>query len=319
MKRILFFFCFLLSISEVYTHEVINNEFETLIEAVKLDCHSNFDFVRVKGGLSNHNFIIYLDGQAYFLKMPGQPSDITGNDIEREMLNTKTASDLGIAPKIIYYSRTHNAILSQYIHGNGQYPNTHSHEVMASLMLKVRKLHDSQQEFQLRITPYEFLDRIYDTAKRIPADLPDVIDNEILPFICQMKQHQLTLPLVPCHMDLHHKNIIDDGQDFWIIDWEYSASCDPYFDLALLSSTDNFTDEEMKQLLILYNGKFDQRIYEHLYQLRIIADLYWGLWCFVSAKMSDIDFSKNSWGNTNSYHEWGNLFLNNALERVRPL
>ena len=90
------------------------------------------------------------------------------------------------------------------------------------------------------------------------------------------------------------------------------------FDLALLSSSDNFTDAEMKKLLSLYNGEFDPIVFEHLYQLRIVADLSWGLWCLVYDKLSDIDFSQSSWSNPNfnSYREWSHLFLIRALERI---
>ncbi len=35
-----------------------------------------------------------------------------------------------------------------------------------------------------------------------------------------------------CHHDLHHLNILDDGERLWLVDWEYGGGGDPLFDLA---------------------------------------------------------------------------------------
>jgi thiamine kinase-like enzyme len=35
-----------------------------------------------------------------------------------------------------------------------------------------------------------------------------------------------------CHHDLHHLNILDDGERLWLVDWEYGGRGDPLFDVA---------------------------------------------------------------------------------------
>ena len=37
---------------------------------------------------------------------------------------------------------------------------------------------------------------------------------------------------VLCHNDSHWDNVLDDGDDLWVIDWEYAGMGDPMFDLA---------------------------------------------------------------------------------------
>ena len=37
---------------------------------------------------------------------------------------------------------------------------------------------------------------------------------------------------VPCHDDLHHLNLVDDGERLWLVDWEYGGAGDPVYDLA---------------------------------------------------------------------------------------
>lgn len=41
-------------------------------------------------------------------------------------------------------------------------------------------------------------------------------------------------PVRLCHHDLHAANLIDDGRQLWLIDWEYAAPGDPMFDLAVM-------------------------------------------------------------------------------------
>jgi thiamine kinase-like enzyme len=36
----------------------------------------------------------------------------------------------------------------------------------------------------------------------------------------------------PCHHDLHHLNVLDDGERLWLVDWEYGGRGDPLMDIA---------------------------------------------------------------------------------------
>ena len=40
------------------------------------------------------------------------------------------------------------------------------------------------------------------------------------------------LPSVPCHNDLLAENYIDDSEQLWIVDFEYSGNNDPTFELG---------------------------------------------------------------------------------------
>jgi aminoglycoside phosphotransferase (APT) family kinase protein len=43
---------------------------------------------------------------------------------------------------------------------------------------------------------------------------------------------QRNAPTSLCHNDLHHLNVLDDGDRLWLVDWEYGGCGDPLFDLA---------------------------------------------------------------------------------------
>jgi len=57
-----------------------------------------------------------------------------------------------------------------------------------------------------------------------------------------------------CHNDLHHLNILDDGDRLWLVDWEYGGCGDPLFDLASFLCQHGSTHEERQVLLSAYAG-----------------------------------------------------------------
>jgi thiamine kinase-like enzyme len=57
-----------------------------------------------------------------------------------------------------------------------------------------------------------------------------------------------------CHNDLHHLNILDDGERLWLVDWEYGGCGDPLFDLASFLCQHQSTSEERQVLLSAYAG-----------------------------------------------------------------
>jgi thiamine kinase len=55
-----------------------------------------------------------------------------------------------------------------------------------------------------------------------------------------------------CHNDVHHLNLIDDGTRLWLLDWEYAAIGDPYFDLASVCCYHQFDQAQRHALLDCY-------------------------------------------------------------------
>jgi thiamine kinase-like enzyme len=60
--------------------------------------------------------------------------------------------------------------------------------------------------------------------------------------------------LALCHNDLHHLNILDDGDRLWLVDWEYGGCGDPLLDLASFLCQVESTHDERRALLEAYGG-----------------------------------------------------------------
>lgn len=81
-----------------------------------------------------------------------------------------------------------------------------------------------------------------------------------------------------CHTDLHHFNIIDNGERLWIVDWEYAGSGDAYFDLASVCCWHDYDVELQRALLNAYLGASDDRQLLRLQELCWLFDYIKALW-----------------------------------------
>jgi len=55
-----------------------------------------------------------------------------------------------------------------------------------------------------------------------------------------------------CHNDFHTKNILYDGDRFWLIDWEIAALSHPFYDLAYFAIFQLMSEQEGNKLLAIY-------------------------------------------------------------------
>src|SRR5207249_1112445 len=70
---------------------------------------------------------------------------------------------------------------------------------------------------------------------------------------------------VPCHNDLLNGNFLRDDQgNVRILDWEYAAMGDLFFDLAKFSARHDFSDEHIQELLATYFGQVEPGAFARL-------------------------------------------------------
>ena len=57
----------------------------------------------LSGGLTNTNFRVEVEGQPFFVRIPGQSTELLAVDRENEYYNTRAAAETGVGPKVCYY------------------------------------------------------------------------------------------------------------------------------------------------------------------------------------------------------------------------
>ena len=62
-----------------------------------------------------------------------------------------------------------------------------------------------------------------------------------------------------CHSDLLAANFIDDGHKLWLIDWEYGAFGNVWFDMGNMAAISDFDRQEETQLFGILSGSSGDR------------------------------------------------------------
>ena len=104
------------------------------------------------------------------------------------------------------------------------------------------------------------------------------------------------LPTVPCNNDLLAGNIVDDGHQLWLIDYEYSGNNDPYFELGNLWSESALPLPMLADLVREYHGGPAPHLTARAWLWALMSKYGWTLWASIQDGSSTIDFDFWSWG-----------------------
>ena len=87
----------------------------------------------------------------------------------------------------------------------------------------------------------------------------------------------------PCHCDPTGRNMLDDGEAGWLVDWEYSGMNDPMWDLAYFSIESAFDPGGERSLLAAYFGRRPacQRGRRGWLLLKPVAQVLAALWALI--------------------------------------
>jgi thiamine kinase-like enzyme len=102
--------------------------------------------------------------------------------------------------------------------------------------------------------------------------------------------------LRPCHNDLLTGNFLDDGERFWIVDWEYAAMGDIFFDLGNFAAHHQLSAAARDTLLRAYFGRVTAGARARLQVMEIISDLREALWAMVQVALSDLEYDFAAYG-----------------------
>jgi thiamine kinase-like enzyme len=103
-------------------------------------------------------------------------------------------------------------------------------------------------------------------------------------------------PTVPCHNDLLAANLIDDGQQIWIIDYEYSGNNDACFELGNIWSEAGLSLDHLEELVGQYYGRTLRNKLARARLFGLLSQYGWTLWASIQHSAATVDFDFWSWG-----------------------
>ena len=102
---------------------------------------------------------------------------------------------------------------------------------------------------------------------------------------------------MPCNNDLLAGNFVDDGEQVWLIDYEYSGNNDACFELGNTCTECDLDDDQVEALVAAYVGTADAEPTLARARLQALVSAYgWSLWGAIQAAASELDFDFDAWG-----------------------
>lgn len=262
---------------------------ETICKQLNVEEKDIYQIEILEKGHSNITFKINVANEDYVYRYPGQSGQMIVSRI-REQFAEKIAFSLGIDKTLIYIGEDGHKI-SKYVPNAG--PLKFSDEKqLAKLVELVRtyhgyKLSDEERE-QYSVDPVVWADSLLDKANNVRGNLYEIFDD-IIRDVHKLSEYTAKDNFAPalCHGNLNANNCLVTDTDFNLIDWEFTAVCDPAFDYPFHDDY-LFYENEMEDFLNLYYQRkptFEE--WRHWYAYRAIENYFYLCWALLKESLNE--------------------------------
>jgi thiamine kinase-like enzyme len=209
------------------------------------------------GGLSGAKiYIATVDGEKYVVR---RPTGFFGDEgIKQEFSIQSYMGEIGISPKVVYSDPVRKIIATKFINdtlggaktaGERLRENPKSIKNVTQLLRNIHNTDVEQLGFPVR-EHYFNKDSLDYFLTTFPVDFFNESDRMLIKRILESKWP--TADKVLSHNDFHKGNLLQDGEKFWVIDWEATALAHPFLDLAQFANDLGMDVGEAENLLKTY-------------------------------------------------------------------
>jgi aminoglycoside phosphotransferase (APT) family kinase protein len=206
---------------------------------------------RLAAGLSGAGvYSVEAGGQPYVLKISGK--DIDPGAWRRRIEILEQASAAGLAPRVVHVDHVRRSVTSVAV-GGGSFAafagNPASREgAIALLGATLRRLHGLPLPEGMEVfDPQRLLGTIWaDVESR--CTVPPFVADSCRRLLAEKAPESAHAPVVS-HNDLNPTNMILDGADLMLVDWDSAAPNEPLYDLATVSVFFRLNEGECLKLL----------------------------------------------------------------------
>ena len=190
------------------------------------------DLEPLASGFNNQSWRMWWQGVPYVVRLNRADSASLGIDRASELALVQAAAAAGLAPPVVASDLQRGVLVLRYVEGRTWTAEDARMPVnLGRLAQVVSRLHDIAPPSQVRRRSFreqaERLERVCGGTQIAPDP---VLAQRARPVFTRLDAANPRLTL--CHDDLHHLNVVDDGERLVLIDWEYGGLGDPAFDLA---------------------------------------------------------------------------------------
>ena len=241
------------------------------------------------GGITNHNFKVSLDGEAYVLRIGGKDTELLGIDRRAEHAAARAAAAAGTGPEVVAFLEDEGALVTRFVAGRPlSLEEMRSPETIARVVAALKPFHDGAP-IPARFDSFRVVETYVAAAVERGVSVPAAYERarELAARIEAVRGPQR---LRPCHNDLLNANFILQGERLWVVDWEYAGMGDVFFDLANFSVNHELGPDEDDELLRRYFREPTKTDAGVLVLMRFMSDLREATWGLVQQGVSELDF-----------------------------
>jgi thiamine kinase-like enzyme len=250
----------------------------------------------LSGGLTNSNYQVTVDGIPFFVRVPGESTELLAVDRQNEYYNSKAAAQAGVGPKVLYYLPKYQVMVLEFLEGRTMSRAALQAPGMPTkIAVAIRRLHSGPRfltDFNMfRLTEY-YLGICKQNRVRTPEGYPERLEA-----VGRIEKALAVHPLesVPCNNDLLAENYILVGDSMRIIDYEYSGNNDPCFELGNTCQEQQYDEARIAEVCTAYFGSPNSSRIARMKLNMIMSDVGWTLWAAIQAKISKIQYDFWGW------------------------
>lgn len=243
------------------------------------------------GGITNVNLRV-TDGDRRFVVRLGE--DIPEHGVQRwnELALSRAAKAAGISPAVHYHEP--GVLVLDFIEAE-----TWTEEIArdpANVPRIVDLLKRTHHAIGPHLTtpvltfwPFQ-VNRTYATRLRADGSAHVAALPDLMAELDRLEQATGAVTLVIGHNDLLAANVLDDGQQLWLIDWEYGGFNTPLFDLAGLAGNNGYSEAQEQAMLEQYFSAPASTHWQAYQAMKCASLMREALWSMTSEIHSDLEF-----------------------------
>lgn len=237
---------------------------KTLLEGVEQLRGADI-FEKLPSGPASNSWLLTSGDEKFVARFDKPLAKLLGLDRHAELEVLHTVATVGIGPQIIWADPDKGVLVTSYIPGNAwSAGDVHDPVRLVKLALTLRHLHSLPPRGPVFAPGKMALAYAREAGSQCASRIAEQATKLSEKLLSETRRPAL------CHNDLVHSNIIG-GETVRLIDWEYSAVGDPYFDLAIVVRHHQLKADRVEHFLGAYFGTPGK---EHFSRLEAFCRLY---------------------------------------------
>ncbi|MGH9303490.1 MAG: phosphotransferase [Acidimicrobiales bacterium] len=243
----------------------------------------------LEGGITNRNFKVDLGEEAYVVRIAGSETALLGIDRGVEAQAARRAASLGVGPEVVAGRGDEGYLVTRFVAGLVGTPELLKAPQSIDEIARLLQIFHSGPGLASTFDPFQIVGRYREIASSRGVEISRRCSLAI-ESVDRIKRSLSKRAAVPCHNDLLPGNFILGQGRIWLIDWEYAAMGDPYFDLANVSINNDFGAPEIARLLLAYCGSDGVVERRELALMQYVSLLREAMWGVVQQGISTLEF-----------------------------